>query len=198
MSDVLATTASASSMHSRARGKVFHAESLPVVAANAAVVTKGTFDLLHAGHLALIAFCSQQAAAMDSKSVVVVVESDESVRSRKGPRRPIQPQEQRALQIALLSDVQVVVVASKNELPKVLAHMQPAVYVKGMDTSGALDTTETSNATLSLSAAVNGELLSLPQSCRVVVFTDDGSLSTSAIIQRIQADGGPDARSSNT
>ncbi|WP_337179090.1 adenylyltransferase/cytidyltransferase family protein [Hydrogenophaga borbori] len=186
MSDIQATTAAASAVQARARAKVFFSTTLPKVPPNAAVVTKGTFDLIHAGHLALIAFCAEQAAAIASQQIVVIVESDDSVRARKGPKRPIQPQEQRALQIALLSDVQIVILARKDELPQVLEHVQPAVYVKGIDTTGAVNTTESSDQTMALAVASNVELTFLPQTCRVVVFTDDGSLSTSALIRQIQ------------
>lgn len=189
MSDIHATTAAASAVQARARAKMFSASALPAIPTNAAVVTKGVFDLIHVGHLALIAFCAEQAAATGSQPVVVIVESDDSVRARKGPKRPIQPQRLRALQIALLSDVQVVILAPKDELPRVLAHVQPAVYVKGMDTTGTVDTMESSGATITLTVASNTELTCLPQTCRVVVFTDDGSLSTSGLIRQIQTDG---------
>lgn len=186
MPNIQATTTASSEIFKDVSGKVFSASNLPLIPANAAVVTKGTFDLLHAGHLALVAYCAQLAATKNPQLVVVVVESDQSVRTRKGSKRPIQTQSQRALQIALLSSVQVVIVAAKHELPQVLAHVQPAVYVKGMDTTGAMIDAESSGKTMTLDVSSNAELTALLETCRVVIFTDDGSLSTSALIHQIQ------------
>src|SRR4051812_40751675 len=66
---------------------------------NPIILTKGTFDILHSGHLHLIAFCSRLKADHDKAVLVVAVELDESVRRRKGPSRPIQDEQTRALQM---------------------------------------------------------------------------------------------------
>lgn len=54
------------------------------------VMAHGTFDLLHPGHVAYLEFAKQQGDIL-----VVAAASDEMVRRKKGPNRPIQPFEVR-------------------------------------------------------------------------------------------------------
>lgn len=53
-------------------------------------LTQGTWDLVHIGHARYI-----QAAKMEADVLIVGVDSDEKVRSRKGPDRPVVPEEER-------------------------------------------------------------------------------------------------------
>ena len=59
------------------------------------VFTNGVFDLLHKGHLASLS----QAASLGDV-LIVAVNSDASVKRLKGPTRPINDQDQRALMLA--------------------------------------------------------------------------------------------------
>lgn len=188
MTSFVGTTASAESRHAIARSKIIPKTSGPTMAGRAAVLTKGTFDILHAGHLALVGHCIDEARRLGEDAVVVVVvESDASVRRRKGEGRPFQDESQRALQIALLDGVDFVVVAGKEELGAVLVELRPVVYVKGMDTAVSGPVGDRDDQTVALSAAANPELASVDWPCRFVVFTDDGSLSTSALVRKIAA-----------
>ena len=61
------------------------------------VFTNGCFDILHPGHI----YCLQQAKAMGD-SLVVGLNSDDSVRRLKGEERPYHDQYQRAMQLMAL------------------------------------------------------------------------------------------------
>ncbi|MFQ5767829.1 MAG: PfkB family carbohydrate kinase [Acidobacteriota bacterium] len=92
------------------------------------VFTNGCFDLLHLGHIALL----RQCAALGDV-VVVGLNSDSSVRQVKGPPRPIQDQEQRALLLAALPQVTHVVLFHEPTPAELIAEVLPDVLVKGGD-----------------------------------------------------------------
>jgi len=68
------------------------------------VAASGSFDILHGGHRNLL---SEARGAGDR--LIVLVNSDASVRAYKGPGRPFTPEQDRAAQIAALADVHFVV-----------------------------------------------------------------------------------------
>ena len=78
-----------------------------------------------------------------------------------------------------------VVIAEQNELAAVLRDINPALYVKGMDTANAAEAQHVDGLALTLGSSANVEFQALPPSCRIVVFTDDGTLSTSLLVDRI-------------
>ena len=92
------------------------------------VFTNGHFDLLHAGHVTYL-----QAARALGDRLIVGLNSDASTRRRKGPTRPILPQEERALLLAALRAVDAVVVWDEDDFREVVAALKPDVYVKGAD-----------------------------------------------------------------
>ncbi|MFC5380414.1 PfkB family carbohydrate kinase [Aquipuribacter nitratireducens] len=102
--------------------------SLPPAPRPRVVATGGCFDVLHAGHLALL-----QAAAGMGDRLVVLVNSDDSVRRLKGPGRPVQAQEDRVRLLAALRCVDEVVVFDEDTPTEVLARLRPDVWVKGGD-----------------------------------------------------------------
>ena len=71
--------------------------------------TNGCFDLLHPGHISLL---TEAKAACDR--LVVAMNSDESVQRLKGDDRPIQHETARAIVLASLSTVDVVVIFSED------------------------------------------------------------------------------------
>ncbi len=97
------------------------------------VATGGCFDLLHAGHIATL-----QAARALGDCLVVCLNSDESVRRRKGPDRPLQAQQDRAAILAALRTVDAVVVFEQDTPEGILAELRPDVWVKGGDYAGAV------------------------------------------------------------
>ncbi|HLV40767.1 MAG TPA: adenylyltransferase/cytidyltransferase family protein [Brumimicrobium sp.] len=93
------------------------------------VFTNGCFDILHRGHVTYLA-----KAASLGNYLVVGVNSDDSVRRlEKAPNRPVNDQESRALIIASLEVVNLVVIF-ENDTPKELIKvMEPSILVKGAD-----------------------------------------------------------------
>lgn len=92
------------------------------------VFTNGCFDILHAGHIHLLL----EAAAFGNR-LVVGLNSDASVKRLKGPERPINRQEDRALLLAAQTFVDVVVIFDEDTPLQLLEALQPDVLVKGGD-----------------------------------------------------------------
>jgi len=92
------------------------------------VFTNGVFDLLHPGHVRLLA----DARALGDV-LIVGINSDRSVRANKGPARPVTPAAERAEVLAALSVVDAVVVFDEDTPQRLVAHLRPDVLVKGAD-----------------------------------------------------------------
>ena len=106
------------------RLSVFIADHLP--REEKLITTNGSFDLLHLGHLRYL----QQAKALGGV-LLVLVNDDQSIRTRKGPQRPIFNQEDRTQALAALQSVDYVVPFS-GETPLVyLAQIKPDLHIKG-------------------------------------------------------------------
>ena len=95
------------------------------------VFTNGCFDLLHPGHIA-----SLEAARALGDSLIVGINSDESVRILKGPSRPVIPEQERAEILASLECVDGVVIFDELTPQRVIATLLPDVLVKGSDWPG--------------------------------------------------------------
>ena len=93
--------------------------------------TNGCFDLLHAGHVRLLA---QAKDACDR--LIVGLNSDASVHRLKGPGRPIQPQDDRAALLAAMASVDLVVVFDEDTPQALITTLRPDVLVKGADYAG--------------------------------------------------------------
>ncbi|MGW0375622.1 D-glycero-beta-D-manno-heptose 1-phosphate adenylyltransferase, partial [Streptomyces coeruleorubidus] len=96
------------------------------------VAAGGCFDLLHAGHVGLL-----QAARRLGDCLVVCVNSDESVRRRKGGGRPVNPLADRARVLRALACVDAVAVFDEDTPERLLADLRPDVWVKGGDYAAA-------------------------------------------------------------
>ncbi len=94
------------------------------------VLTNGHFDLLHVGHVRLL-----RAARALGDVLVVGLNDDTSTRALKGPRRPIVPAAERAEILASLEAVDYVIPFSETTAERLVATLQPDVYVKGGDWS---------------------------------------------------------------
>jgi D-beta-D-heptose 7-phosphate kinase/D-beta-D-heptose 1-phosphate adenosyltransferase len=90
--------------------------------------TNGIFDILHIGHLSLLA---QARAACDF--LVVAINSDDSARRLKGPERPVNTQHDRALLLAALEMVDGVVVFADDTPLRAIETLKPDLLVKGAD-----------------------------------------------------------------
>lgn len=96
------------------------------------VFTNGCFDILHAGHVRYLA----QAKAKGDR-LVVGLNNDESISRLKGPERPINPLEERAMVISALGSVDWVIPFGKlenNDTPaKLIEQIKPDILIKGGD-----------------------------------------------------------------
>ena len=92
------------------------------------VVTNGCFDLLHAGHVTYLETAKQFADVL-----LVGLNGDASVRQLKGPQRPLNAEEDRALVLAALGCVDAVCVFPDKTATRFLSRCRPDVYVKGGD-----------------------------------------------------------------
>jgi D-beta-D-heptose 7-phosphate kinase/D-beta-D-heptose 1-phosphate adenosyltransferase len=90
--------------------------------------TNGCFDLLHRGHIRLLA---EARAACDV--LIVGLNSDASTKRLKGNSRPINPAESRADVLAALEAVDLVVVFEQDTPLELIKVVRPNVLVKGAD-----------------------------------------------------------------
>ena len=95
------------------------------------VAAGGCFDLLHPGHLSLLAQARQLGDVL-----IVCINSDTSVRRLKGDDRPVVSEHERAALLTALDCVDGVLVFSEDTPEKVLAELRPDVWVKGGDYAG--------------------------------------------------------------
>jgi len=92
------------------------------------VSTNGCFDILHAGHAAYL-----HEARLLGDGLVVALNSDDSARRLKGLSRPVQPYAERALVIAALECVDLVVGFDEDTPVAILSLLRPQIHVKGGD-----------------------------------------------------------------
>ncbi len=94
--------------------------------------TNGVFDLLHPGHIHILA-----AARAAGDALVVGINSDDSVKRLKGESRPVRSEAERAYVVAALEAVDVVTVFDQDTPLELVQCLQPDVIVKGGDYSEA-------------------------------------------------------------
>jgi len=92
------------------------------------VFTNGCFDLLHIGHVRYL----EEAKSLGD-ILVVGVNSDASVRSLKGPNRPILPEEERAEILSGLGCVDYVTIFDEPTPSNLISLLLPHILVKGGD-----------------------------------------------------------------
>jgi D-beta-D-heptose 7-phosphate kinase/D-beta-D-heptose 1-phosphate adenosyltransferase len=92
------------------------------------VFTNGVFDVLHRGHVEYL-----EAARALGDWLVVGLNSDQSVRRLKGPSRPVNSQEDRAVVLGGLAVVDAVVVFGEDTPLRLVEALLPDVIVKGGD-----------------------------------------------------------------
>lgn len=96
------------------------------------VATGGCFDIVHAGHVATL-----QAARRLGDALVVLINSDESVRRLKGPTRPVVTARDRARVLEAFDCVDAVLVFDEDDPRAALEQLRPDVWAKGGDYGGA-------------------------------------------------------------
>jgi D-glycero-beta-D-manno-heptose 1-phosphate adenylyltransferase len=92
------------------------------------VFTNGCFDILHRGHIEYLA-----KAAGHGDYLIIGLNSDASVRTIKGPGRPIFDQETRALILASMHFVHRVVLFEQDTPYDLIKLLKPDVLIKGGD-----------------------------------------------------------------
>ena len=91
-------------------------------------VTNGCFDILHRGHADYL-----DRARRAGDALLVLLNSDRSVRELKGPERPVNDEYARAFVLGALAAVDAVVVFDGKRCTAELAALRPDIYVKGGD-----------------------------------------------------------------
>jgi D-beta-D-heptose 7-phosphate kinase/D-beta-D-heptose 1-phosphate adenosyltransferase len=92
------------------------------------VFTNGVFDVLHRGHLEYL-----RAAAALGNLLFVGLNSDNSARRLKGPRRPLVNQEDRAAALSALRYVNGVILFEEDTPFTLIEAIRPHILVKGGD-----------------------------------------------------------------
>ena len=92
------------------------------------VFVNGTFDILHRGHLELLRYAKRLGY------VYVGIDTDECVREKKGPSRPIHNQEDRKFFLENLKSVdEVIFFSSEDEFEQLIKSLQPDIIIVGSD-----------------------------------------------------------------
>ncbi len=92
------------------------------------VTTNGCFDILHVGHVRYL-----QKTKTFADYSIVMLNSDKSVRSIKGPTRPINNENDRAEILCALNCVDFVVLFDEDSPENLIAEIKPDVHTKGAD-----------------------------------------------------------------
>ena len=136
------------------------------------VVTNGCFDLVHRGHASYL-----RKAAELGDELLVLINSDASVRALKGPSRPLVSAPDRAYLLCALEAVSRAVVFDGMRCDRELAALRPDVYAKAGD------------YTLETMAAPERQALEAAGS-RIVFMPFVSGFSTTGIVEKILASRG--------
>ncbi len=91
------------------------------------VFTNGCFDILHKGHIELLAYCKSLG------QVTVGLNSDESVKRLKGVSRPMNTESDRKRILEALRYVDEVIIFQEDTPYDLIRKLKPDVIVKGGD-----------------------------------------------------------------
>ncbi len=91
-------------------------------------LANGCFDLLHVGHVRLLADARREAQVL-----VVALNSDASARAIKGPSRPAVPLDERMEVVAALAGVDYVTSFDEPTADAIIKALQPSVLIQGTD-----------------------------------------------------------------
>lgn len=95
------------------------------------VFTNGCFDILHAGHVKYL-----EEAKKFGDILILGLNSDRSVQSIKGDKRPIHNQADRAYMLAALEVIDYVVIFDEDTPYDLIKSIKPSILVKGGDYKG--------------------------------------------------------------
>jgi len=97
-------------------------------AGNEVVFTNGCFDIIHKGHIEVLA----RSADLGDK-LIIGLNSDKSIQKLKGKDRPIIDEQSRAILLSALSFVDAIILFSEATPLKLISTLLPDVLVKGGD-----------------------------------------------------------------
>jgi len=92
------------------------------------VTTNGCFDILHVGHVRYL----KQAKNLGNV-LIIGLNTDKSVKSIKGPKRPLNSENDRAEVLASLECVDYVVLFDEDTPDRLLDKIKPDIHAKGGD-----------------------------------------------------------------
>ncbi|MFC1781901.1 D-glycero-beta-D-manno-heptose 1-phosphate adenylyltransferase [Planctomycetota bacterium] len=92
------------------------------------VFTNGCFDVIHSGHIEFLKFCKSQGDIL-----VIGLNSDKSVKTIKGPSRPINNQHDRAAVLAAMEMVDYITIFDESDPLNLIMRVKPDILVKGQD-----------------------------------------------------------------
>lgn len=92
------------------------------------VAYNGSFDILHLGHIR-----SFKEAKKQGDILIVLLNSDKSIKSYKGPLHPINPQKVRAEILSAIGDIDYIVIFDEINPKLILGKIKPDIYCKGPD-----------------------------------------------------------------
>jgi rfaE bifunctional protein nucleotidyltransferase chain/domain len=95
------------------------------------VITNGCFDIVHEGHIALFKFC--KSISRTNGSVVVALNSDESIKRLKGSDRPINNLQARIALLNEIESIDMIVVFNEDTPYELYKVIKPTTLVKGGD-----------------------------------------------------------------
>jgi len=132
------------------------------------VFTNGCFDLIHLGHIELLARSS------DLGDVLIIgVNSDSSIQKLKGENRPIIEEDSRVKQLAALEFVDAIVLFHEDTPQKLIEKIKPDVITKGGDYKAE---------------NVVGNEIVTQQNGQVVIIPLTQGYSTTSILKKIKDD----------
>jgi len=90
------------------------------------VTCNGCFDILHAGHIAFLTEAKAQGDVL-----IVGINSDSSVKQNKGPERPINNENNRAIVLSALQIVDYITIFNEKTPIELLEAIKPDIHVNG-------------------------------------------------------------------
>ncbi len=129
------------------------------------VCVKGVYDMLHTGHV-----MSMMAARGFGSTLIAGVNTDDAVRKRKGPSRPVIPEEDRLLMVASLECVDWVTTYGEESPFLFLKALKPEIFVASH-----------------FSFFTDAERAEVAQNTRLRTVAKVGRFSTTEIIRRASA-----------
>ena len=90
------------------------------------VTTNGSFDILHPAHIHLL-----EKAKNEGDILIVLLNSDSSIKRFKGEKRPILNEKERATLLSALESVDYITIFNEDTPLTILEKIKPNIHVKG-------------------------------------------------------------------